>query len=829
MDRYKKEFMSGIDMSKRELNDLKEAFKKDKFKELFKEYIDEVNDPKNQAIYEKELLQLEKERGADSTFLRPSPGYVIRTSAEGDCQAFVNVCYNEKIDRPQCEPVVRNGQTGSNWSVPHVFSKGRMEMTRDGAEMLVYDVLFHPMALDLAHRNADFKELVNSTALAAVEDAENVKLDRRNARIDERQKFVGGKHPCLLRKKAKSDGAKEDIWDLPGYPYPKLEKDPESTVKELKEQPNDKEGYTTPVYIIKERKGIDLSEFRLAKDAKMLAAIPEQLIVEIRLPLIDSAADVSLDIVQKSLTLISEKPAKYKLEVTLPYHVDDDNGKAEFDKSKKILIVNLPVLRRKYEHQELQREDSGIDSDVTSRGYRSSSEEELRPMCDSIQDGDTRINENDRSLSSSPSVNERLSEEVKGKLFLDPSRAYTLPRSTITLRSDTYFVVAHVKNIDPNSVVHQFWSPNGVWVKFCSFGGGNGMFPSHQSICLRTPHSIDRRSLRIEVWDNNMICSVRLNQQDPHNRNANADSELASDKCLVGLEPNDLSEAKIVRDTDDVSENEREDSDDDDAEDELRRRPQDNDVALAEDVAQRLNLEKVPSIDDDVFSNDVEADEPTASVPNEDDTKPAAQPQRNEAAPKAADKSKSGKTENKNKNKAQQKTRTLSESSVPARSTGKRSILKCSRSLSECHADESTGHGWSSQDSNDSPDDHSGIKKTVRFSDVVSKKIFRANSSILGQRRKNEKKAKNRKRAAAERRASESEADTECETSDGISLSETSQSDVSDVSAESSDDNSTPSAPALEANKHHRRRGSKNRRKNAASAKQNYVLRDDHY
>lgn len=62
--------------------------------------------------------------------------------------------------------------------------------------------------------------------------------------------------------------------------------------------------------------------------------------------------------------------------------------------------------------QELQREDSGIDSDVTSRGYRSSSEEELRPMCDSIPDGDTRINENDRSLSSSPSVNERLSEEV---------------------------------------------------------------------------------------------------------------------------------------------------------------------------------------------------------------------------------------------------------------------------------------------------------------------------------------------------------------------------------------------------------------------------------
>lgn len=56
---------------------------------------------------------------------------------------------------------------------------------------------------------------------------------------------------------------------------------------------------------------------------------------------------------------------------------------------------------------------------------------------------------------------------------------------------------------------------------------------------------------------------------------------------------------------------------------------------------------------------------------------------------------------------------------------GKRSILKASRSLSECHADDITGGDWSSMDSNESTDEHTNSKKTVRFSDVVHKKIFR--------------------------------------------------------------------------------------------------------
>lgn len=92
--------------------------------------------------------------------------------------------------------------------------------------------------------------------------------------------------------------------------------------------------YTTPSYVIKERKGVDISEFRLSKDAKMMAAIPEELVVEIPLPLLRSAVDTKLDVRGKSLSLVSEEPAKYRLKMTLPYFVDDDNGSAEFDKDR---------------------------------------------------------------------------------------------------------------------------------------------------------------------------------------------------------------------------------------------------------------------------------------------------------------------------------------------------------------------------------------------------------------------------------------------------------------------------------------------------------------
>ncbi|XP_071451331.1 protein kintoun [Hetaerina americana] len=88
-------------------------------------------------------------------------------------------------------------------------------------------------------------------------------------------------------------------------------------------------------------------------------------------------------------------------------------------------------------------------------------------------------------------------------------------------------------------------------------------------------------------------------------------------------------------------------------------------------------------------------------------------------------------------------------------------------------------------------DDEDGekVKKIVRFSDVISKKTYRSNASILGQRKKNQRKLNNKKRAA-ERRASESE-----NSIDEVDSSEKTNVDsVSDLSPPQKNENVLPNS-----------------------------------
>lgn len=57
----------------------------------------------------------------------------------------------------------------------------------------------------------------------------------------------------------------------------------------------------------------------------------------------DSATGLDLDVFETYVTLKHQDP-EYSLKATLPYPVDCDDGTAKFDKSKKCLIVTLPVL-----------------------------------------------------------------------------------------------------------------------------------------------------------------------------------------------------------------------------------------------------------------------------------------------------------------------------------------------------------------------------------------------------------------------------------------------------------------------------------------------------
>ncbi|NWR10640.1 KTU protein, partial [Paradoxornis webbianus] len=148
-------------------------------RELFAELAAELSDPEQYLVYQKEVAALERERGVEVQFVHPNPGFVLRTSQDGSRRCYINVCSNELMGQPRAhaEP------GGHRWELPYSLAPGREELRRAGHRRLVYDVVFHPITVDLAARSPRFLRMLCDTALEAVESHCSVQLDRNNSTV----------------------------------------------------------------------------------------------------------------------------------------------------------------------------------------------------------------------------------------------------------------------------------------------------------------------------------------------------------------------------------------------------------------------------------------------------------------------------------------------------------------------------------------------------------------------------------------------------------------------------------------------------------------------
>lgn len=369
-----------LDVTPEELQRFTQAFKSDEFKKLFAEYCSELNDTDNRRQYEKELIQLEAERGVDLTFIHPQPGYVIKSSANGNQKLFINVAKCDQVEKPTSTlGQDKAGQRGLNWSIPYVQTKPVRDVDRNGAICRVYDVIFHSDTLHLASKNFQFKKLVTETVCDAVQKAFNVELDMSNLKFP-KMGYKGSPRSSVIRRKI--DGFVDADASPIAHIFPKYEEATENirsnsnNSNESKDSSKNKSvaRYATPKYKIIHRRPIEMHELTDEIDAKINLTVPKELVVKIDLPLLRDSNNVLLDVTPKSLHLVSETPAKYKLKIDLPYEVADINGKASFDTKTKKLVIILPVVnQRKLTMHDLYREDSGVESDHHSPKEDSSS------------------------------------------------------------------------------------------------------------------------------------------------------------------------------------------------------------------------------------------------------------------------------------------------------------------------------------------------------------------------------------------------------------------------------------------------------------------------
>ncbi|KAM9294305.1 protein kintoun [Gastrophryne carolinensis] len=319
-----------------ELERFRSAFQDPAFRQLFAQYAEELRDPNTRQRYERDIADMERERGVDVRFLHPVPGHVLHTSLDGRRSCYVNVCSSELVGRPRgVHGTDGRGRPGQHWSLPCSFSPAREELSAEGEREVIYDVIFHPDTLLLADESDKFKAMVDQTALDTVAQHFHVVLDTANARTLEKEKYRGVPQSTVLRKPRPGAQPKpQDPSDPLSFPYPY---DAPGGAKNTKEP-------TVPHYTIRHRSYVDIQDYRDARDAAP-SPVPKELVITVDLPLLTSASGVALNIEGKELSLESQKPA-YRLQLSLPYLVQEEQGSAQFNKIKRQLVVTVPVVQQ---------------------------------------------------------------------------------------------------------------------------------------------------------------------------------------------------------------------------------------------------------------------------------------------------------------------------------------------------------------------------------------------------------------------------------------------------------------------------------------------------
>ena len=91
--------LKDLNLTNDELQRFSDAFKNEEFRKLFIEYAEEINDPTNRELYEKEIRAVEEQRGSDVTFVHPQPGHVLKTTLNGQTKCFINIATNEHVEK----------------------------------------------------------------------------------------------------------------------------------------------------------------------------------------------------------------------------------------------------------------------------------------------------------------------------------------------------------------------------------------------------------------------------------------------------------------------------------------------------------------------------------------------------------------------------------------------------------------------------------------------------------------------------------------------------------------------------------------------------------
>ncbi|KAK1943363.1 Protein kintoun [Phytophthora citrophthora] len=360
------------------------AMKDPEFRSLLNEYMQEISDPNNRAETEKYLSQLENEQKVpmDKQLIKPKPGFVVKTKWEATQKVFVNVCSSDKLQPPSSTKVI-TGKQGTSWNLPYSLGPERLEPDKGGSSVPTFDVCFHPKVIEFALARADYRHMVISTCLDAVEPIlrssrrKSKALLARNYHILKGVFYKSGdpvtmclskerETPELVKPKTTAKTSQRDKENTPPVQTITRKDKDDSVLNQLthveqseKSSPLIKEVSSTKIDSKPKKKKMEhqliyRGHFELLHhmQADPGNQVPEdryrpkELVVEVSFPLSTNAKGLDLDVSERMLRLSPgpSVPGNYEpLELTLPFPVIEDKGSAKFDRKSHKLVVTLPV------------------------------------------------------------------------------------------------------------------------------------------------------------------------------------------------------------------------------------------------------------------------------------------------------------------------------------------------------------------------------------------------------------------------------------------------------------------------------------------------------
>lgn len=362
---------------------------------MLTDYVNEISDPKHKPEMQQYLRQMEEQGDLPpgTELIQPITGFCIKTTAKKmmsektktffDQKCFINVCFHEKVEKPQQETVTQpNGERGTHWSLPYRVSKMRHDQDNKEELCSTFDVVFHVDVIKFLVHD-DFKKFVADTAIDGIRQvmAENKEKMSTDYKIMKNMLCKGGE-PSLMtikvstgnplldninvdktksklekdimasKEKAQMEERKEEDLKRQKEAAEKFdrgeinEEESEDEDKMIEEKPS---GIIQPKHKIVHSYPVDIGDSwggyttsQMDYEKMMKSKMPTDITITINVKWAENMKNSVLDINES--TLLFEIPELYYLDLNLKYKCDPDAGSAKFDKTKKTLTIRMPVV-----------------------------------------------------------------------------------------------------------------------------------------------------------------------------------------------------------------------------------------------------------------------------------------------------------------------------------------------------------------------------------------------------------------------------------------------------------------------------------------------------